>query len=220
MEIRTNLMTSCIQCNQFFFKPSGLILVLTLLMSMLHLSVSAQIDEFNVEEYYIGFPFEEGIYQTFDEFKSNQPGIQLAFEIRQSQLFLENDSSGELNRIDPSTIWGYSKAGNVYISVEGGFWRIINMGSLAHFTAVIVTTFQTLDAFGFPITQSNKRLEHMFLDTETSEIKMLNSKEMQVYVDQEPILASQKTKLKNKAEKLIVVLKAYNKLNPLYFYIE
>ncbi|MBD99093.1 MAG: hypothetical protein CMO34_04550 [Verrucomicrobia bacterium] len=187
---------------------------------MIYISVCAQIDEYNVEEYYIGFPFEEGIYQSFDEFKSNQPGIQLAFEVRKSELFIENDSTDEMIRIDPYAVWGYSKAGNVYISVEGGFWRIINMGSLAHFTAVIVTTFQTVDAFGFPMTQSSKRLEHMFLDTETSEVKALSSKEMQEYVDQEPILASQKNKLKNKPEKLIVVLKAYNKLNPLYFYVE
>lgn len=183
-------------------------------------AASAQIDEYNVQEYYVGFPFEEGIYRSFEEFKSNQPGLQVPFEIRKADIYMEDDSTGEPFRLDPNTVWGYSKANNVYISIEGGFWRIINMGSLAHFTAVIVTTFQTVDAFGFPMTQSSKRLEHMFLDTESGEVKLLNSKEMQEYVDQEPILSSQKTKLRNKPEKLIVVLKAYNKLNPLYFYTE
>jgi len=177
----------------------------------------AQIEEEYVEEYYQGYPFVEGIYQTFNEFKNNNPIIQTVIEIRQANLYVLSDTSEEMLLVDPNRVWGYSKDGNIYVSFEDGYWRILNMGSLAHFTAIRIFTYQTFDSFGFPVNQSSKRLEHLFLDTETGEIKALSSKNLKPYVDKEPILASQSKKLKNKTESLIVILNAYNKLNPLYF---
>tara|TARA_B110000046_G_scaffold35749_1_gene38989 strand:+ start:6580 stop:6777 length:198 start_codon:yes stop_codon:yes gene_type:complete len=54
-----------------------------------------------------------------------------------------------------------------------------------------------------------------FLDTETAEIFVLNNRNFAPYVAQEPDLKKFKSKNKNKVANTILLLKAYNELNPL-----
>ena len=183
-------------------------------------SVVAQ-DYFDLKrEYYPGFPFVNGVYLSLNEFLDNAPSYQQSLSKKGSELLIEGDSASELIVVDPSKVWGYSQGGNIYLSFEGGYWRIINIGTLCHFTAVIVTSFQTIDAFGFPTMQYSKSMEHMFLDTESGEIYGLNEKQLKPFLEKDPILLKKfESKKRKKTVDLINALKAYNEIHTLEFTI-
>ncbi len=191
-------------------------LLLLLGISFSHWSF-AQTDSTTLEIYQFGFEFNKGIYQSLDEFKTNSPSIVAPIEVKSSNLFVWEDSSQSMILVDPEKVWGYSQAGNVYISHEGHFWRIINIGQLSQFTAIIIKSFQTVDSFGFPIQQQTKSIEQVFMDMQSGEILELNAKNLGPYIENEPQLANRFKNLKRiKAVNLILALKAYNELNPLY----
>ncbi|MEQ8910052.1 MAG: hypothetical protein RIC95_12715 [Vicingaceae bacterium] len=180
--------------------------------------MSAQvIEEESVVQYYRGFPFQEGIYTSFQEFIENKPKIQSNFERRGDQLFVYEDSSERFIRVNPNRVWGYSQAGNVYISQEETYWRLINIGALSHFTAIAITTIQTVDNFGFPMTQQSKSLQQLFLDFETGKVKALKYQYLKPYIERDPLLDKRFHRLKKKDRELILALKAYNELHPIYF---
>jgi len=180
--------------------------------------VSAQ-DYFDLKRaYYPGFPFESGVYLSLDDFKNNSPAYQRPLTKRGADLYIESDTSSEMILVDPNKVWGYSQGGNVYLSYEEGFWRLINIGSLCHFTAILVSSFQTIDAFGFPTTQYSKSMQHLFLDTESGKIYALTEKQLTPFLERDPILLKKfKSKKKTKLVDLINALKAYNEFYPLEF---
>ncbi|MAY84397.1 MAG: hypothetical protein CMP59_09725 [Flavobacteriales bacterium] len=169
-------------------------------------------------EYYPGFPFESGVYLSLEEFKNNSPSYKQSVRKSGIDLMIESDTSDELIAVDPAKIWGYSQGGNVYVSFEGGFWRLINIGTLCHFTAVVVTELQTIDSFGFPTTVYTKSMQHLFLDVETGNIYGLNEKKLKPFLEEEPILYKKfQDKKRKKTVDFIKALKAYNELHPLRF---
>lgn len=169
-------------------------------------------------EYYPGFPFVSGVYMGLDEFLENAPSYQRSLSKRGSELIMEGDSASEMIVIDPNKVWGYSQGGNIYLSFEEAFWRIINIGRLCHFTAVIVTSFQTIDAFGFPTMQHSKSMEHLFLDTDSGEIYGLNEEQLKPFLKKDPILLRKfESKRRKKTVDLINALKAYNEIHTLEF---
>ena len=128
------------------------------------IELSAQDDSLNYEAYYLGFPFQEGIYLSFEEFRLNKPAFKTDFERRGADVYIYNDSLEKMTLIDPQKVWGYSQAGNIYVSSNDSYWRIINIGRLAQFSAIAISVFRTVDSFGFPIEQETKRMEQLFLD--------------------------------------------------------
>ncbi len=179
-------------------------------------SLYAQIEE--GEEYYLNFPFEEGIYLSFEEFKENAPSMKNAYEKRGDDLYVKEDSSEKFIRVDPDKVWGYSSGGNVYIALEDGFWRFIRIGALSHFTAVILVQFQTVDNFGFPVTQQSRSLRHMFLDFESGDVFELTSKNVEPFIEKEPLLHKKYEKFKKiRTPELIQIIQAYNEIHPIRF---
>lgn len=170
------------------------------------------------EQYYQGFPFEEGIYQNFDAFKKNQPSYTSDIEGRGSDLYIWNDSLKKMVPVIPKRVWGYSQSGNVYVSVEDAFWRIINIGSLSQFSAIVISRFVTTDQFGFPIEQYSKNMKQLFLDMNDGNYYELNIKNLKPYIESEPLLEARFNNMRRvKDRELILMLKAYNELHPLYF---
>lgn len=180
--------------------------------------LKAQNDSLRYELYQLGFPFNEGIYGSFEEFKNNKPTILERFEKRGSNLWAWEDSSKSMIVVDPEKIWGYSQAGNVYVSFEDAFWRIINVGQLSQFTAIMIKTFQSVDAFGFPVENQTKSISQLFLDMNDGSIYELTKKNLSHYLEAEPQLENRIKKIKRvKGKDLVLILKAYNQLHPLYF---
>lgn len=169
-------------------------------------------------EYYPGFNFKEGVYLELNDFRENQPALERRIEKRGSDLWILSDSSEEMIPVDPNKVWGYCLGNSIYLSYDEAYWRLISIGTLCHFSAILVTSFQTVDAFGFPVTQYSKSLQHMFLDTRSGEIYALKTEFLKPFLEEDPILAERfERQRKKKTADLIMALKAYNQLNPIEF---
>lgn len=204
--------------STIILKRSFLKSFITLLTFFTHAEISAQADSLNYEAYYPGFPFQEGIYLSFEEFKLNDPSFKTDFERRGADLFVYNDSLEKMISIDPAKVWGYSQVGNIYISSNDSYWRVISIGRLSHFSAIAISVFRTVDSFGFPIEQETKSMQQLFLDMETGKTYILSAENLMPYIDEEPLLKERFRNMKRiKDRELILVLKAYNELNPIYF---
>lgn len=168
--------------------------------------------------YYLGFDFNEGIYKTIDDFRANKPAYETKMERVGAELYIEDDSSKEMILVDPDRIWGFCLANNIYISYDQAYWRLISIGTLSHFTAIVISTFQTIDAFGFPVTQHSKSLQHLFVDVRSGEIYALTEEQLEPFMHEEPILQHrfERTKRK-KMNDLIQGLKDYNEIFPIEF---
>lgn len=192
------------------------ILISVIFLSLLS-SVLGQAMDGGMIQYSDNFAFSEGIYLSFNEFKMNSPSIREGFERVGSSIYIYSDSAKESLEINPDSVWGYSIENNIYISAEGSFWKVINIGQLSQFTAIVITRFQTVDTFGFPIDRYSKTLSQLFVDFNTGEVKRLNNENLSEYLSQNSVLSTKmKKRLKNEAG-LILALKAYNELNPIYF---
>jgi len=185
---------------------------------LFQLALLGQNDSLEYEAYYPGFPFQEGIYTSFEELKLNDPAIKTEFEKRGTDLYAYNDSLEEMVLIDPSKVWGFSQVGNIYISSNDSYWRIINIGELSQFSAITISVFRTVDSFGFPMEQQTKSMQQLFLDMESGKSYILSTENLMPYIDEEPLLKERFRNMKRiKDRDLILVLKAYNDLNPIYF---
>ena len=192
-------------------------LVSTLLFYFISLVSLGQAMEEDYTIYSNNFDFKQGIYLSFNEFKSNSPGLIEEFERRGNNILVFNDSAKKFLAVNPNSVWGYCYDNNVYISTEGGFWKIVNVGQLSQFTAIVITKFQTVDTFGFPIERYSKVLSQLFLDFNTGEVKRLKKENLLPYLEETNILSKKVEKKLKSEEGLIMALKEYNKLNPIYF---
>ena len=159
----------------------------------------------------------EGIYRTFEEFKSNSPSIIGEFELRTKYLLLK-DTGNAWVQVNEDRIWGCFKDGKIYISKDEGLWRCINVGRLLQFATIKIERYfdPNPSSFGGAGTMREQSVtKQYFLDTETGEVFILNSRNFAPYADQEPSLKDFKPKSKNKVAQTILLLKAYNELNPL-----
>ena len=61
-------------------------------------------------------------------------------------------------------------------------------------------------------------MQQLFLDMETGKTYILSAENLMPYIDEEPLLKERFRNMKRiKDRELILVLKAYNELNPIYF---
>lgn len=178
----------------------------------------AQDGDKDLRQYNQGFSFAEGLYLTMEDFKENKPVFRQDFERSGSQLLLYDDSLKKKIVVEPKKIWGYSQVDNIYIAYEDAYWRLISIGRLSHFSAIFISTFQTVDAYGFPVERNSKSMEHLFLDFKTGKVKRLNYDNLETYFKEEPMQYDAFKKLKKKKQRdLILALRAYNELHPIYF---
>jgi len=157
----------------------------------------------------------DGIYRTFDEFKTNSPFNTTDFEIRRKNLYVEDTNTTWL-QVNEEKIWGCYNEGKIYVAQDGGIWKDVSIGRLLQFATVqIRQMLNTSQMYGV----SNKEVEILkqyFIDTETGEVQELNSRNLASYVEQEIELKNYKAKNKaNKLAQTILLLKSYNELNPL-----
>lgn len=187
-----------------------------LLLLLYSIPLFGQTEDQVKETYYLGFDFQEGVYENIEEFVDNDPAYKRKLEKVDSDLYIEDDSSGELILVDPDKVWGFCLADNIYISYDDAYWRMINIGTLSHFSAILVSSFQTVDAFGFPVTQYSKSLQHLFVDVRDGEVYALTDEQLQPFMKEEPILEYRyERKKRRKMSDLIQALKDYNEFFPL-----
>jgi len=99
------------------------------------------------------FMFKEGIYLNFDQVKNNDPlrkyKILTNANYHDNDFFdkvLENDiifyfdDKSARQEVSNEKIWGYSRAGVLYIAMNDDFMRIAIMGGICHFVGAVTTT--------------------------------------------------------------------------------
>lgn len=165
--------------------------------------------------YRYNFAFEKGIYLKYSEFQQNKPLFIKPFERSGTTIKTFNDSANKLLPVNPNRVWGYTDGQQVYVAYEDAFWKILNIGKLNHFTAIIVTEYTTVDAFGFPVQRYTKTLNHLFFDFDTGIVQVLNKKNIKPYLEN-GVVKFKNMKLKN-TEDLILALQSINRVNPIYF---
>lgn len=159
----------------------------------------------------------EGIYTSIKDIQTNQPSIKTSFIKKGGQVFYKNEQDS-LVELSPNTVYGYSYNNKIYLSSEGAFWRCVNVGRLTQFSEVKVNSYIDYDPYTNSTLQRNVSiLRHNFLDMHTGEFKRLSYNNLKPYIEEEPNLKKYvKKNNKAKYKELILILKAYNQLNPLY----
>lgn len=158
----------------------------------------------------------EGLYWNFERFQLNSPDTSHALKVNQERLYVA-DSLGEWQLISAENVWGCFVDDKLYLAFQDRFWRCINYGSLMHFGALKTVFRASYDPYwGMSNVQKDEEGVQIFLDTQTGEVKNLNYRNLKPYLEQETLLLESVDKRKsNKAKSAVLLLKAYNELNPL-----
>mgnify|MGYP007068279383 CR=1 FL=1 len=176
--------------------------------------LSAQNDTTFVK-YSRDFKFNDGIYQSFKEFKNNKPSLP-DFEVIKDKIYGEEgsiilrypcpDSIGSKKTCTLDKCFGYCKNGILYFSqgYTGYFYRMFIVGALSHFMAYNKDDMQH-DLFMSPqpvayVGPSNDYTEYL-LDFNTGTTFLFNYKDFSDFLkahDEELYQELQKTRQKRK----------------------
>ncbi|HQI69347.1 MAG TPA: hypothetical protein PLT47_01250 [Bacteroidales bacterium] len=177
------------------------------------------------------FKFNDGIFQTFQEFKNNKPSLP-EFEVVKDKIYGEEgsvilrypcpDSIGSKKTCVIDECFGYSKNGILYIyqGYPGYYYRMFMVGALSHFVAF--DKYGMHDMYFSPeplayVGTSNDYAEYL-LDMETGETMHFNYKDFCKFLenhDSELFQELQNTRQKRKM--IHHFLLKYNEKHPVYF---
>lgn len=172
------------------------------------------------------FHFDEGIYFTFDEFKSNSPTVK-NFSVRTygNGMYLEfpcQDSAGEIQKCTAENIWGYCKNRSIYIyqGYSNSFFRLQVIGALIHFYSIESYYERDFDyRYGQPYMPTSRRVtqNEMLIEWETGQRFHFTYKNFSAYLeekDSDLYLALENSKRKRKM--IYFYLLKYNENHPVY----
>ena len=180
-----------------------------------------------------GFPFREGVYFGFEDFRDNRPGVALkdlldeekrpVDDLRQSDGKLyRTDSSGTARPIDMDRIWGFCERNTVYVHIGNGFNRIGLMGSIAH-----IVYDQTYSSWGGyygmygmgPTTTTVQ--EQRLLDMASGDFLPVNATSIAQAISTDPELLAKYESLprkeRNATETVYRFMRLFNERHPLRF---
>jgi len=204
---------------------------LLLLVCFIQFSLRAQNDSL---VYGKDFRFAEGIYLTYEQFRTNKPipKSSIISTYESSRLdFLKmvtsynsinyRDSSGAEQQVAGDRIWGYSENGAAYIYVHNDFNRITVVGTLCHFTAYETRYVYTGSPvpYGSPYGTPVQQLVQLVLDTETGRVLTFEADVMAKLLERDPALHKEFVSLskKKKKQSIFIYLRKYNERHPLKF---
>lgn len=200
----------------------------------------SQTDSGNFIKYSTEFRFNEGIFISFEQVKTNSPvsksKIQFKTESEDvdyyTKLFnLKNISYLEKEKIieiPTDKVWGFSKNGTLYIQQNDELFRIPYVGSISHFIANVVLyrdRFQDpfmydpyMTAFPQP-TYASKETRQFLLDFSTGQIIEYNIQNVSAILMRDTELFDEYNVLKKRKKRQLMFLyiRKYNERNPLYF---
>lgn len=181
-----------------------------------------------------GFDFRQGVYLTYEQFRSNSPIPKSAiifeadtarFDYLKQALSKESfqwkDSSGIIQTTKTTSVWGYSENKTVYVRWNYAFNRVMVIGTICHFTATVTNYMYTgpgtypNQQYGTPV----ESLQQYVIDTKTGGIYEFNPSTMSTILHRDPVLFAEYDALKKKQKKdqAFVYLRKYNEKHPFYF---
>lgn len=203
---------------------------LTIIYAFFSLITCAQPDSI---AYSRDYEFTEGFFLAVDQFKNNDPilkssvisGIpknQLDFmkQLVEQKNIVFTDSKGVEQKIETLTVWGYCQNRSVYINFNKQFNKLIVIGTLCHFTAMVATSIGFRDPMGYGAGLNNTvdELRQYVFDTKTNKVFDFNVKNMEMLLKNDTILYDQFMALKKreKPDVIFVYLRKFNEKHPLF----
>lgn len=173
---------------------------------------------YSQNEYDIGFEFNEGLYQSFNDFKQNNTFIPEGLMKKGEGFIIYNDSLKKAFELDPEKVWGYSTGRGIYIAIEGDFSRLNLIGRYCQFAAYVVTTTYSYDPYGFQIPRESRTLVQFLLNFENGKILPFNERNFEAILQKDPVLWQEYNNTKGKKEmKIFLFLRKYNEKYPISF---
>jgi len=205
-------------------------LLLALFGALLSCQATAQQDTMWVP-YQVGMAMREGVYFDSRAFRLNSPSVPME-RITDDQGLAVSDLRGVLSRLRYLTdsgsveslrmnrIWGFSQRGVVYVAAGNGFYRIGQMGSLAHM--VYEQSYRDWDPWMYgPGTVNRTVLVQQVIDMETGQALPFTAAGMRLALQHDPVLMAEfdalPKKARNSDEVLFRFLRMHNERHPLLF---
>jgi hypothetical protein len=210
----------------------------------------SQNDSTHMVRYTPEFKFKEGIFINFDQVKQNNPipksrlVTSVAYDnpdffeliLKEKKIYVF-DNLGSKQEIPVKNIWGFSRNGVLYISLNEGYYRITMIGSICHFVANL-TTYNNNYAnpyynyyypyYSYPYSYPyyspysgtrNTEMRQYLLDFNTGNVLDYNEESVELLLMADPELHDEFAELgkrKRKQMKFLYIRK-FNERNPVYF---
>jgi hypothetical protein len=178
------------------------------------------------------FEFKEGIYLNFEQFKKNKPiakekiksnydksAIDFLNKVVSKSSFTYIDEEGKEQTIKTKNIWGFSKGVTIFINFGYEFNRVVVIGSLCHFSAIMPVMFTAPVPMSNGVNQTNYQINQMVLNLTDGKIIPFDVKNMEVLLKPDEQLYAEFMALKKKKKKqsVFIYLRKYNEKHPIYF---
>lgn len=196
------------------------------------------------------FKFNDGVFINFDQVKQNVPILksriittiayddpdffELVLKEKKIQLF---DNLGTKQEIPTKNIWGFSRNGVLYISLNDGYFRITIIGNICHFVASLTSysndRYNPYYSYGYPYYYSpynspyyspysssgNVEMKQYLLDFKTGNVLEYNEESIELLLMADPELHDEFAGLSKKKRKQMkfLYIRKFNEKNPLYF---
>jgi hypothetical protein len=224
--------------------------IIIVVLSNLSLLYS-QTDSTGVVKYTPGFKFVEGIFMNFDQVKTNRPipksGIITTVpyddpdfyeRVLQEKKIQVYDMLGNKQEISTKNLWGFSRNGVLYISLNEGYYRITIVGSICHFVANMTTynnNYNPYYNYGYPYygnpynpynpyyspysNSGSTEMRQYLLDFKTGNVLEYDVESVELLLMTDPDLHDEFASLSSKKQKQMkfLYIRKFNERNPLYF---
>ncbi len=207
--------------------------VFTALYSFFSLSAFAQIDSI---AYSRDYEFTEGIYLTASQFRQNNPILKSSIvsgipkseidffkQVIEQKNIVYKDTTGQEQKIETSSLWGYCQNRSVYINFNKEFNKLNVIGTLCHFTAIIINPFGVYKDpisynYGTGIINTNEELGQFVFNSQTNKVHEFNVENMEILLKNDADLYNQfmVIKKRKKPDAIFVYLRKYNEKHSLY----
>lgn len=206
-------------------------------------TVSAQSDTVRMVKYYPDYKFNEGLFLSFDQVKTNSPlpksRILTTVDYNDRDFFTKiltdetiyyYDDFGMKKELKTEDIWGYSQNGVLYIGLGGDFHRITIIGGICHFIASITSYDRPgydpyFDRYSYydyyyrrPNTVTKTEVRQFLIDFQTGEVVDYNTQNLEVILMKDPELYDEYNGLNHHKKKQLkfLYIRKYNERNPIY----
>lgn len=175
------------------------------------------------------YEFNEGIYLTIEQFKSNTPILRQSivtsiprneldffYQITEQKEVVYVDDNGKEQHVATSAIWGYCQNRAIYINLNKKFNKLNVIGMLCHFTATIRINAAYHDPMNFNNTVDE--LRQFVLDLKSNKIYEFDTANMEQLLQYDTDLHNKFISLKKreKANSIFIYLRKFNEKHPFY----
>lgn len=205
----------------------------------------AQSDSTDMIEYTPEFKFREGVFLNHEQVKTNRPipksriltpidydDRDFYVKVLENKKLLFYDHLGMKQEVKSDQIWGFSRNGILFISLDDNYHRITIVGNICHFVATITTYennryydpyyYNPNDYYyrygGYPQNTQSSEMRQYILDFENGKIYDYEVDGLEVILMRDPELHDEfvQLKKKKKRQQKFVYLRKFNQRNPLY----